>query len=183
MKSRPKAHVLDIGGGHAQLAKPLIENGYDVTVTGSDDRCGTRLKQNIPSGKYTYITFNSLHLPFEDRSFDVVLSFRLLPHITEWQQLISEMCRISKQCVVFDYPDKRCSNIMYKQLFPIKNKLEKSTRPFMLFSRLDVATELTKHDFSWPEFRPAFFYQWLSIENFRIRRSPLQWKPFSELQP
>lgn len=157
LKNRPKARVLDIGGGHAQLATPLVENGYDVTVTGSDDSCEARLKQSIPSGNYTYITCNSLHLPFEDQSFDVVLSFRLLPHITEWQQLISEMCRISKQCVVFDYPDKRSSNIMSKQLFSIKKKIEKNTRPFMLFSRSEVATELTKHEFLWPEFRPEFF--------------------------
>lgn len=157
LKNQPKARVLDIGGGHAQLAKPLVDNGYDVTVTGSDNKCEARLKKSIPSGKYKYITTNSLHLPFEDRSFDVVLSFRLLPHITEWQQLISEMCRISKQCVVFDYPDKRSSNIMYRHLFPMKSRMEKNTRPFTLFSRSEVATELTKHNFSWPEFKPEFF--------------------------
>ncbi len=32
----PAASVLDVGGGHAQVAPPLIAAGYDVTVIGSD---------------------------------------------------------------------------------------------------------------------------------------------------
>ena len=28
----PRARVLDVGGGHAQLTGPLVEAGYDVTV-------------------------------------------------------------------------------------------------------------------------------------------------------
>ncbi|MDQ2673475.1 MAG: methyltransferase, partial [Chloroflexota bacterium] len=32
----PGATILDVGGGHAQLAPPLVEAGYRVTVVGSD---------------------------------------------------------------------------------------------------------------------------------------------------
>ena len=35
----PGARVLDVGGGHGQVAIPLAENGFDVTVTGSSDEC------------------------------------------------------------------------------------------------------------------------------------------------
>src|SRR5688500_12863700 len=34
------AAVLDVGGGHAQPATPLIDAGYAVTVVGSDLSCG-----------------------------------------------------------------------------------------------------------------------------------------------
>src|SRR5215210_4965036 len=38
------ASVLDVGGGHAQIAPPLIEAGYEVTVVGSDASCSARLQ-------------------------------------------------------------------------------------------------------------------------------------------
>ncbi len=43
LEDLPRASVLDVGGGHAQLTRPLIDNGYTVTVTGSADICRTRL--------------------------------------------------------------------------------------------------------------------------------------------
>ena len=33
LKPYATATILDVGGGHAQLAIPLIEKGYEVTVT------------------------------------------------------------------------------------------------------------------------------------------------------
>ncbi|MGW8195196.1 MAG: class I SAM-dependent methyltransferase, partial [Desulforhopalus sp.] len=83
----PGARVLDVGGGHAQVAEPLVSDGFQVTVTGSDERCRSRLDRYIRSGNFAYQTCDSLALPFEDRSFDVVMTFRLLPHVVRWKEL------------------------------------------------------------------------------------------------
>lgn len=153
----PKARILDVGGGHSQLAEPLVKNGFNVTVTGSDDSCRNRLDQRIVCGDFEYLTCDLLDLPFDDRSFDVVLSFRLLSHMTKWRQLIAGMCRVADKCVILDYPDRRSSNILYGQFFKMKKKIEGNTRSFSLFSRSEIAAEMKKNGFGHPLFRSEFF--------------------------
>lgn len=151
------ARVLDVGGGHGQLAQPLVEQGFGVTVTGSDDSCRARLDTLLAPDTFIYQTCDSLHLPFADRSFDVVLSFRLLPHVTHWRELLAEMCRVADKCIILDYPDIRSTNILYEQLFAMKKKMEGNTRTFTLFSRKQIRTEIASHNFGRIDFRPEFF--------------------------
>ena len=153
----PGATVLDVGGGHAQLAEPLVKRGYRVTVTGSDPCCRARLDRLLPAGSFSYETCDSLALPYTDRSFDVVMAFRLLPHAERWRQLLAEMCRVADRCVVVDYPDRRSSNVLYELLFAAKKRMEGNTRTFTLFSRAEVGGELRRQGFSRATFRPEFF--------------------------
>lgn len=153
----PGARVLDVGGGHGQLAEPLVQSGYAVTVTGSDDSCRVRLDQRLAPGSFTYQTCDSLALPFADRSFDVVMAFRLLPHATRWRQIVTEMCRVADKCVIVDYPDRRSTNILYEFLFKMKKKMEGNTRPFTLFSRAEIAASVGENGFAQPLFVPEFF--------------------------
>lgn len=154
----PGATVLDVGGGHAQLAEPLVKAGYNVTVTGSDDCCRKRLDQLLSPGSFEYLTCDSLALPFENQSFDVVLAFRLLPHVDRWQELLAEMCRVAKKTVILDYPDRRSSNILYEQLFSMKKKMEGNTRTFTLFNRQQIRQEMNRNTFASPVFKPEFFF-------------------------
>ncbi len=50
-RGRPNANVVDIGGGHGQLAGPLIEAGYSVTVLGSAASCRNRIADLVDSGR------------------------------------------------------------------------------------------------------------------------------------
>jgi ubiquinone/menaquinone biosynthesis C-methylase UbiE len=43
-------------------------------------------------------------LDFEDRSFDVGLSLRVLMHTPEWRRCLAELCRVAEHLVVVDYP-------------------------------------------------------------------------------
>ncbi len=156
LRHLPKARVLEVGGGHAQLAEPLVQNGFAVTVTGSADSCRTRLDQHLPPGSFTYMTCDSLSLPFADRSFDVVMAFRLLPHVSRWREIIAELCRVADKCVIVDYPDRRSTNILYHLLFAMKKKMEGNTRPFTLFSRAEIAAEMASNGFAQPHFKPEF---------------------------
>lgn len=157
LKPYSNTTVLDIGGGHAQVAVPLVEHGYQVTVTGSADVCREKLDRLLPSASFEYLTCDMLNLPFEDNNFDVVLAFRLLPHVNQWQKLISEMCRVSRNIIIFDYPDIRSFNFLYKMLFNVKKAVEVNTRPFRLFNRREVAKEFARHGFNEPIYKPEFF--------------------------
>lgn len=153
----PRASILDVGGGHAQLTMPLVNNGHEVTVTGSADICRARLDRSCAQGSFQYITCDSLNLPFEDKQFDVVMAFRLLTHTKQWQRLIQEMCRVARKAIILDYPDKRSANILYDLLFNLKRNVEGNTRTYTLFSRKELRDELKKNHFDTPVFRPEFF--------------------------
>jgi len=152
------ATVLDVGGGHGQLAVPLVKKGFQVTVTGSDDNCRQRLDRFLSPDTFAYQTCDCLHLPFSDRSFDVVLSFRLLPHVTAWRPLLREMGRVADRMVLFDYPDIRSFNILYRLFFRLKKSLEGNTRTYTLFSRSQIGTVLREAGFPLQSYRPEFFW-------------------------
>lgn len=150
--------VLDVGGGHCQLALPLLENGYDLTITGSDAVCGQRVAERLPAGSFSYHTCDSLALPFAERSFPVVLSFRLLPHADNWPRLLSELCRVASQAVIVDYPDVRSFNFLYHLLFHLKKKMEGNTRTYRMFTRRQITAACAGHGFSHAVFQPQFFW-------------------------
>ncbi|MBU1702036.1 MAG: class I SAM-dependent methyltransferase [Candidatus Eisenbacteria bacterium] len=153
----PGARILDIGGGHGQLALPLVQAGYQVTVAGSRPACQMRLSRLLPDGSYDFKVGDLLSLPMENKSFDVVLSFRLLPHLESWPGLIAECCRLAAKAVIVDYPDIRSINLFSRMLFRAKKAVEKNTRPFTCFSRAELLTEFSTHHFGHPLFRPEFF--------------------------
>lgn len=157
LKDLPHASILDVGGGHAQLTMPLAINGHEVTVTGSADICRARLDRSCPPGSFQYLTCDSLNLPFEDKQFDVVMAFRLLPHTKQWQRLIQEMCRVARKAIILDYPDKRSANILYDLLFDLKKNMEGNTRTYTLFSKQELRDELKTNHFNTPVFKPEFF--------------------------
>ncbi len=153
----PGAKVLDVGGGHAQLAEPLVKSGFDVTVTGSDECCRQRLDQLLAPDSFKYMTCDALNLPFANKSFDIAISFRYIPHAEKWQSIVAELCRVASKCVIIDYPDKRSCNILYEQLFKMKKKIEGNTREYTLFSRNEIIKTFRDNGCEDIAFRPEFF--------------------------
>lgn len=139
--------VLDIGGGHAQLTPPMLRDGYDVTVLGSDDSCVQRLDRATDGYNYEFAVGDLLDLPFHENSFDVVLAFRLLPHLQNWNRFLQEICRVAKGCVIFDYPDLRSVNSVSGSLFKLKQRVETNTRRFQCFRKRQLAEALRHYQF------------------------------------
>lgn len=139
------ARVLEVGGGHAQVVPLLIELGFDVTVLGSDLSCAARLDPWLRTRGLRFHAGDLLALPYPDQVFDVVLGFRLLPHVAEWRVLLSELCRVAAQRVVVDYPSRRSLNVLADRLFGLKRRLEGDTRPFTLFDSTEIASAFSSH--------------------------------------
>jgi hypothetical protein len=151
------ARVLDVGGGHAQVAVPLVKKGFSVTVSGSSEECRNRLDAMLDPGSFEFVNCDMLSLPFEDNSFDIILAFRLLPHVNQWQRLISEMCRVASKAIIVDYPDIRSFNFMSKHFFKAKKAIEGNTRPFRCFTRGELFWEFERHGFVYSYIYPEFF--------------------------
>lgn len=139
LRELPRARILDVGGGHGQLCAPLARTGWPVTVLGSAPSCGERIAGLVAHGRCRFVVGDLLALPFPDRSFDVVISFRLLPHCDRWDLLVGELCRVARTLVIVDYPTIESVNRVAPALFGAKKKLEGNTRTFTLFTHREVA--------------------------------------------
>jgi SAM-dependent methyltransferase len=153
----PRARVLDVGGGHAQLAPPLVAHGHEVTVVGSCEACREQLDRALAPGTFAFQTCDLLDLPFPDRSFDVVLAFRLLAHVPRWRELIAELARVADRAVIVDSSDTRSFNALYGPLFYWKKKIEGNTRTFLTFRPGQVEAELARHGLGRPVELRQFF--------------------------
>jgi len=150
--------VLDVGGGHGQIALPLARANRSVTVLGSSHVCATRLRESIESGLISFRAGNLVELPFVPASFNLVVSFRLMSHCTAWRTLVAEMCRTASHAVIVDYPVWFSFNLLSPLLFSIKRRLEGNTRAYRLFSSLEVRREFRKHGFRCVSVKKQFFF-------------------------
>ncbi|TAN37668.1 MAG: class I SAM-dependent methyltransferase [Verrucomicrobia bacterium] len=157
LEQQPRATVLDVGGGHGQLALPLARAGSSVTVLGSAGVCVKRIEPEVQAGQIKFVVGDVIALPFPDRAFDVVVSIRLLPHCDAWPKLIAELCRVAQRTVIVDYPTTQSVNFFSAALFGVKKKIEQNTRPFTLFRHGEVATEFARCGFAVAERKGEFF--------------------------
>lgn len=157
LEGLPGGPLLDVGGGHGQLALPLAAAGREVTVLGSDPSCARRLAPAIAAGTVRFVAGDVLALPFPDRSVDVVLCFRLLPHCDAWEELVAELCRVARTAVIADYPTVESLNRVAPALFGAKKRLEGNTRTFRLFTHREVAGAFAANGFS-PSGRVGEFF-------------------------
>ena len=171
MKATPGATVLDVGGGHGQLAIPLARAGHKVTVLGSDESCRRRIDAEVSRGDIAFTVGNVIQLPFPDRHFDIVVSIRLLPHCGRWPDLVSELCRVARRAVIVDFPASRSLNVFSDALFGVKKKVEKNTRPYRLFTRSEVDEQFTRSRFAPASRRPEFF--WPMVLHRMLKRPAL----------
>jgi SAM-dependent methyltransferase len=153
----PGGSVLEVGGGHAQLAGPLVEAGHPVTVYASDPVCGERLRPWTSAGRAAFRAGDLLRAPWPDRSFDVVMAFRLLPHVTRWRELIAEAGRLARHAVIVDYPTSRSVNALSFAFFSLKKGVEGDTRPFAVFRDAEIGDAFAAAGYEATARRPQFF--------------------------
>jgi 2-polyprenyl-3-methyl-5-hydroxy-6-metoxy-1,4-benzoquinol methylase len=152
------ASVLEVGGGHGQLAGHVAGAGHALTVFGSDPSCIERVKPLVDAGRVRFESGELLALPHADRAFDVVMAFRLLPHVRRWPQLVSELARVARRAVIVDYPTTRSVNVASSALFGMKKGVEGDTRPFHVFRDAELAEAFSSHGLRESGRRPQFFF-------------------------
>ena len=152
-----EAKILDVGGGHGQLTTALIRHEYQVTVLGSSEACKQRIQKYVDENRCSFKVGNILDLPYPDQAFDVVVSYRLLPHVTRWERFLSELTRVAQKAVIVDYPAVQSVNAIAPLLFRLKKRLEGNTRPYTSFRESQLLEVFRTHDFIWAERFPEFF--------------------------
>lgn len=154
----PGARVLDVGGGHAQTVGPLTEAGHRVTVYGSAPACAERLRPWLADGRAEFRSGELLGLPFAAHAFDVVLSYRLLPHVARWRELLVELARVARHAVVVDYPTRRSVNAVADVFFGLKKGVEGDPRAYTVFRDAEITETLGAAGLRATARRPQFFF-------------------------
>jgi SAM-dependent methyltransferase len=155
----PRARVLDVGGGHGQLTRALLDGGHRVTVYGSGPTAlSAGVADEARRGRLGFVAGDLLRAPFPDGRFDAVLSFRLLPHLTHVRELIAELARLARAAVIVDYPTRRSVNAVSGALFGLKKGVEGNTRPFTVFRDAEIAEAFAASGFRPTARRPQFFF-------------------------
>jgi len=152
----PGASVLDVGGGHGQVTGPLLEAGYAVTVLGSDAACEARVRAWTGSGRARFLAADLLAPGLADRSYDIVVSLRLLPHVHRVNELVATLGRLARAAVVVDYPTRRSVNAVSSLFFGLKRGVEGDTRPFRVFGDREIEAAFAPHGYSPTGRRPQF---------------------------
>jgi len=165
----PGAAILDVGGGHGQLTDALVRNGYRVTVLASDDICKRRIHKLIDENRCSFTVGNLLDLPYPNQTFDIVVSYRLLSHISQWRRFISELTRVAQKAAIVDYPALRSVNSLVPLLFHLKKHLEGNTRPFTSFKESELFEVFRSSGFVCADRYPEFF---LPMVLHRILKRP-----------
>ena len=98
--------ALDVGTGTGRAAFAMTQGG--VRVTGADasrEMLKVAGRRSAENGLAVVFLPGDAHaLPFADRSFDVVVSLRMLMHTPDWRRCLAEMCRVARRRLIFDYP-------------------------------------------------------------------------------
>ncbi len=161
--------ILDVGGGHGQLAVPLYHAGYDVTVFGSAPSCRRRVESILDGRRGRFVTGAVIALPFPDRAFDAAISFRLMTHCAAWRTLIGELCRVARRAVVVDYPTSQSVNIAAPALFGAKKRMEGNTRTWTLFRHEDIMNAFAAAGYVLAERDAQFFLPMVLHRALRCR--------------
>ncbi|NNE07353.1 MAG: class I SAM-dependent methyltransferase [Gemmatimonadetes bacterium] len=135
--------VLDVGGGHAQLAPRLAAEGFRVTVAVSAEEALSRLR----GAPVETVVAPLDDLPFESAAFDAVICVRLLCHTEGWRGLLAELARIARRGLVVDYPVRDGWQRAGPLLFSWKRRIEKTTHPWIQFTHVEIEEALALSEY------------------------------------
>jgi SAM-dependent methyltransferase len=136
--------VLDLGGGHGQLTRLLLDRGYELCVHGSAPSCIRQIRPLLDTyrGRLQFVTSTLWSLPFADGSFDLVCALRVISHVEAWRAFLAEMARVTRRWVIFDYAALASFNLFTPILFGVKRRIESDTRPYFCYRTGRLAREL-----------------------------------------
>ncbi len=101
-----KKTVLDVGTGTGRVALALASHGAQVTGVDASSEMLKVARARLAAAKMdvTFLPGDAHSLAFPDKSFDTVVSMRMLMHTINWRDCAAELCRVSHRRVVFDFP-------------------------------------------------------------------------------
>ena len=141
--------ILDVGTGTGRAAIALAKRG--AVVTGIDASAemlqvaGRRARE--AGAAVTFQQGDAHRLDFPDGSFDAVVCLRVLMHTPDWRASLAELCRVSSQRVVFDYPSVWSAAALQAGTRRLAHTVNRSVEAYRVFSPRAVSLALAAQGF------------------------------------
>jgi ubiquinone/menaquinone biosynthesis C-methylase UbiE len=141
--------VLDVGTGTGRASLMLARGGARVVgLDASREMLGIARQRAAAAGlEITYLEGDAHSLSFEDRSFDKAVCLRVLMHTPDWRRCLSELCRVTREIVVFDYPALISAAALQALSRRVRAWLGYRTVAYRVLSDTTIARELARHGF------------------------------------
>ena len=141
--------VLDVGTGTGRAAIALASRGAIVTgVDASAQMLEVAERRAKEAGiRVTFAAGDAHGLAFADRSFDAAICLRVLMHTPDWRQSLRELCRVSRDRVVFDYPALSSAAALQAAARHAAHALGRSVEAYRVFGARAVRSELAANGF------------------------------------
>jgi ubiquinone/menaquinone biosynthesis C-methylase UbiE len=88
--------VLDLGCGAGHGSNMLSKKYKSVVGVDISEDAITYAKENWNAENIEFKVGSALEIPFPDNSFDVVASFEVFEHLSDWKKFLSEIKRVLK---------------------------------------------------------------------------------------
>ncbi|MDK1027831.1 MAG: ubiquinone/menaquinone biosynthesis methyltransferase [Anaerolineae bacterium] len=92
---KPGAKILDLGTGTGSLAREILQHYPDVKLVAADFTVKLMRIGNL-NGRLPWAGADALNLPFEENTFDVIVSGFLMRNVSDIQQALKEQKRTLK---------------------------------------------------------------------------------------
>jgi len=141
--------ILDVGTGTGRAAIALAQRGAVVTgVDASAEMLQVAERRAAEAGVAVTFSRGDAHgLDFPDRSFDAVVCLRVLMHTPDWRASLRELCRVSADRVVFDYPSMSSAAALQAVSRHVLHLVRPSVEAYRVFSGSAVTAVLRGQGF------------------------------------
>ena len=142
--------MLDVGTGTGRAAFILALGGAKVTAVDASEEMLAIARQRAADQLLTTIKFqrgDAHALDFADRSFDAVVSFRMLMHTPQWKRCVAELCRVAERLVIVDYPSATSVALFESLARRAMHAAGVKTEPYRVFTRGAIAEAFDSNGF------------------------------------
>jgi SAM-dependent methyltransferase len=141
--------VLDVGTGTGRAALTLAAAGARVTgVDASQEMLRVaRDRAAVNNRPVVFAPADAHALPFQDRSFDVAVSLRVLMHTPDWRRCLAELCRVARERIIVDYPALASLAVLQSTTRRLAAVFGARVEAYRVFSDRMVRHELARHGF------------------------------------
>ena len=141
--------IIDVGTGTGRGAFLLAGAGAHVTGIDASAQMLDIARQRAAE-MHASVEFqlgDAHEIGFEDRSFDIAVSLRVLMHTPRWRQCVRELCRVASRGLVLDYPSATSTALVQSLSRKLLHPLGFSSEPYRVFLDRQIRRELDAHGF------------------------------------
>lgn len=139
--------VLDLGTGTGYGAAKLAEFAEAITALDFSTSAVAFAKSGFPKQRLELVQAAATQIPFRDRTFDVVVAFELIEHLSDWASMLREAYRVLK-------PEGRLLVSTPNKLYYAESRGVSGANPYH------------KHEFEFLEFRDELAKVFPSVSIF-----------------